>query len=112
MQKSIARFLVLVMCFAACGRSIYASTAPGTEERNAASSVVTPTVAVTSLSSEPSTDANSASVDAESADTAEGQATPSSGQAPPRQHGHHIRNILIGVGAILALAVIFAAAAK
>jgi hypothetical protein len=113
MEKSIARFLVLVMFFAASGKCIYATTAPGTEERSAASSVVAPAVAaVTSPSSGPWTAANSNPVEAESADTAEGQATPTSGQASPRHHSHHVRNILIGVAAILALAVIFAVAAK
>jgi hypothetical protein len=41
-----------------------------------------------------------------------GQVTPSASQTPPHHHSHHVRNIVIGVVAMCALAVIFAVAAK
>ena len=41
-----------------------------------------------------------------------GQNTPGSTQSPRRHHGHFARNALIGVAAMVVIAIIFAAAAK
>lgn len=41
-----------------------------------------------------------------------GQATPRSGQSQPQHHSHIVRNVVIGVAVMCALAVIFAGAAK
>lgn len=116
MKMSLVRSFVLAMCFATCGSSIYASTgsAPtkGTDEQGVASSVASTREAATS---EPSASANVASsntAEPSPEDRADGQASPTSGQQTSRRHSHHTRNILIGVGAILAFAVIFAIAAK
>lgn len=49
--------------------------------------------------------------EAKSVDPA-GQSSPANNQNPPQHHSHHVRNIVIGVAAMFALAVIFAAAAK
>lgn len=44
--------------------------------------------------------------------TSYAQASPGNSQNPPKHHSHHVRNILIGVAAMCALAVVFAVAAK
>ena len=113
MRRLTIRGFTLAMCLAVFCNSLHASTSSaamaGTEERSVAESVVPTRDSTTSASSKV---ADSRIFARSSEDYADGQASPVSGQQPLRRHSHRMRNILIGVGAILAFAVIAAVASK
>ncbi len=116
MHKFLARLLILMLGLSACGKSIYASSAllsADTENRREGNgSLVAARDGGATAPREPVTLASALEHSGDAEDAPSGQASPSPSQNSPRYHDHHLRNILIGIGIALGLAVIFAVAAK